>query len=138
MPLDLCVPPRERPPRNDSRASLRWHPTKSDKPRNVPLPRAPSFSLSLTRSLSGGRTERSKKRCGHEEDMHSADPHSLPFSYTIDSSFKRDHVLSPLDDGENRAEFIGRFAVMRQTGPSTKIFLDDRIDNARINVAADR
>lgn len=70
--------------------------------------------------------------------MHSADPHSLPFSYTIDSSFKRDHVLSPLDDGENRAEFIGRFAVMRQTGPSTKIFLDDRIDNARINVAADR
>lgn len=47
-------------------------------------------------------------------------------------------VLSPLDDGENRAEFTGHFAVMRQTVfESTKIFLDDHIDNARINVVVD-
>lgn len=48
--------------------------------------------------------------------MHIADPHSLPFSYTIDSSFDavRDRVL--LDAEENGAKFIG-LALTQQTEP---------------------
>ena len=55
----------------------------------------PFLSLCLTHSLSTDRIERSKKCCDRE-DMHSADLHSLPFSYTIDSSFERERRILPL------------------------------------------
>lgn len=52
-----------------------------------------------------------------KRDMHTADPHSPPFSYTIDSSFDAVRDRVPLDAEENPAKFIGGLAVMRQTKP---------------------
>lgn len=51
---------------------------------------SPSLTCSLCRTaeLNGVRNVATA-----EEDMHSADPHSLPFSYTIDSSFERNRPL---------------------------------------------
>lgn len=122
--LDPCVS-REHPPRKDPRASLREHLIKFDKPHNGPTPllflsRFHSFlvaaELNDLRNVFRGR----------EEDMHNADPHSLSFSYIIDSSFERNRV------GRQRKlsgiyRSFRRNAVDRIVFESTKIVLDDHI-----------
>lgn len=71
--------------------------------------------------------------------MHTADPHSPPFSYTIDSSFDAVRDRVPLDAEENPAKFIGGLAVMRQTKPYLSwwkcfMYSADRAANVKINV----